>query len=204
MKSYKSPNPERETRKSSMCTWCYKSLRKKRGVMLTVFQRAIARVNPLVKVRVRVKRDLGHVRLEEGDLTLLKDSEVEVPWWLVEVLGEEVVEPVEEAGPEILGKILFHERQTTGNPASLQELPPWFPNLESMVRERIKSSKSAEEISVLRKAQNMISEIRSIRRNKLVKLASLGYLDPQVQAKLTKGELLAFRVLAETFKLMGE
>lgn len=145
-----------------------------------------------------VLEDLRTIDLGFTEVSLTKGSEDELPAWLAEFLENKGgIKVLDEITLDELGRVLFNEKQNITVPASIVRVQPNFYILANKLIEKLKNSKELEALDQLRKAINMLNEIKSIRLRKIIQLALLNITDQNVISNLTIEEYLVYSTLKD-------
>lgn len=164
--------------------------------------RAVDTVTKFVPVEVTsdtsVEVSIGLTRL-----VLTQGNKVEVPFWVARLLEREGKgKRVKYYSPEDMGVILMREKQAANVPASVTELPKDFYRFMNEIPSIMASERDLERALRLRKTLNIMDEIASIRRKKIVSMAALGFKNPEVMNKLTLEERVMFTQIIKALKLV--
>lgn len=127
---------------------------------------------------------------------LSKGSEDEVSTWLGIVLQERnVVKITDVISIDELGRILFQEKQTINTPASLSALPKDFYHRVQLLRDELKRKNDLQALELLRKLDQVVNEIVSIRIRKIMQLAFLNISDESLIDRMTNEEFLVYKTI---------
>lgn len=166
--------------------------------MFRVKLRALSTLSEFRKRKVMVLEDFRLVDLGFGEISLTKGSEDELPGWLTDYLENKgIIKTLDEITLEELGRILFNEKQNINVPASIVKVPPNFYSLSDKLLKKLRESKDLEALEQLRKASNMLNEIKSIRLRKIINIALLNITDQNLLSNLALEEYLLYSSLRD-------
>ncbi|MDT7876106.1 MAG: hypothetical protein RXR59_06280 [Sulfolobus sp.] len=164
--------------------------------MINIKLKALERIESFTKKKIMVLDDWGPFDDGFEEISLSKGSEDEAHLWLAETLeNKNVARILDVVTLDELGKILFQERQTVSTPASLVKLPKDFYQRVKILRNNLKNSRDLSALDQLRKVDQFINEIVSIRIRKIIQLAFLGINDQNVLDRMTGEEILVFKMV---------
>jgi len=150
----------------------------------------------LTKKKVLVLDDWGPYDNGFEEIMLSKGSEDEVSTWLGIVLQEgNVVKITDVISIDELGRILFQEKQTINTPASLSALPKDFYHRVQLLRDELKRKNDLQALELLRKLDQVVNEIVSIRIRKIMQLAFLNISDESLIDRMTNEEFLVYKTI---------
>ncbi|MBP1357152.1 MAG: DNA replication complex GINS family protein [Sulfolobus sp.] len=166
--------------------------------MFRVKLRALSRLSEFRKRKVMVLEDFRLVDLGFGEISLTKGSEDKLPGWLADYLENKgMIKTLDEITLEELGRILFNEKQNINVPASIVKVSPNFYSLSDKLLKKLRESKDLEALEQLRKASNMLNEIKSIRLRKIINIALLNITDQNLLSNLALEEYLLYSSLRD-------
>lgn len=166
--------------------------------MFRVKLRALSTLSEFRKRKVMVLEDFRLVDLGFGEISLTKGSEDELPGWLTDYLENKgIIKTLDEITLEELGRILFNEKQNINVPASIVKVPPNFYSLSDKLLKKLRESKDLEALEQLRKASNMLNEVKSIRLRKIINIALLNITDQNLLSNLALEEYLLYSSLRD-------
>jgi DNA replication factor GINS len=164
--------------------------------VITTKIKAINRVMMLTTKKVLVLDDWGPYDNGFEEIVLSKGSEDEVSTWLGIVLQERnVVKITDVISIDELGRILFQEKQTINTPASLSALPKDFYHRVQLLRDELKRKNDLQALELLRKLDQVVNEIVSIRIRKIMQLAFLNISDESLIDRMTNEEFLVYKTI---------
>lgn len=150
----------------------------------------------LTKKKVLVLDDWGPYDNGFEEIVLSKGSEDEVSTWLGIVLQKRnVVKITDVITIDELGRILFQEKQTINTPASLSALPKDFYHRVQLLRDELKGKNDLQALELLRKLDQVVNEIVSIRIRKIMQLAFLNISDESLIDRMTNEEFLVYKTI---------
>jgi len=169
--------------------------------VITTKIKAINRVMMLTKKKVLVLEDWGPYDNGFEEIVLSKGSEDEVSTWLGIVLQERnIVKITDVVSIDELGRILFQEKQTINTPASLSALPKDFYRRVQLLRDELKRKGDLQALELLRKLDQVVNEIVSIRIRKIIQLAFLNISDESLIDRMTNEEFLVYKTIKSVIK----
>ena len=162
--------------------------------MITSKIKAINRIMMLSKKKILVLDDWGPFDDGFEEISLTKGSEDEVATWLGIILQQRnIAKILDVVSIDELGRILFQEKQTINTPASLSSLPKDFYYRVELLRKELQGKNDLQALEQLRKLDQMINEIISIRIRKIMQLAFLNISDESLIDRMTNEEFLVYK-----------
>ncbi|BCU70495.1 DNA replication complex GINS family protein [Stygiolobus caldivivus] len=160
--------------------------------------KAINRIMMVTKKKILVLDDWGPFDDGFEEISLSKGSEDEVSTWLgIKLQEKNVAKIMDMVSVDELGRVLFQEKQTINTPASLSLLPKDFYHRVQLLRENLKQKNDLQALEQLRKLDQVVNEIVSIRIRKIMQLAFLNISDESVIDRMTNEEFLVYKIIKD-------
>lgn len=155
--------------------------------------KALRRLARTYKRKVMVQDELRSLDLGLEEVKLVKGADAELPSWLADILESEGVVGTTHISVDEISKYLYQEKQTSSVPASIVQMPrDFYFKVKYLMRELSKSGTDIIQLERVRKASQMLEELKRTRGRKIVQLASLNISDQSVINKMTSEEYLVY------------
>jgi DNA replication factor GINS len=164
--------------------------------VFSIKYKALRRLARTYRRKVIIHDELRSLDLGLEEVKLVKGNDPDLPSWLIDILEPEGIIGATPITIDEIARYLYQEKQNSSIPASLVQISnDFYFRANHLLRELSKAGNNITQLESLKKASQMLDELKRTRGRKIVQLASLNVSDQSLINKMTTEEYLVYREL---------